>query len=108
MGLALGVGENPIVWARGLHDMDTESHAYIRFEQPVGRRVGSLSGYAVDWLGNQSRGVFGYGNGVWGRHPAPAAGRRRRSGTDIQLPDVEVCRLQRPTNDVKNDGSEGP
>ena len=77
MGLTLGAGEDPIVWARGPCDMDTESHAYIRVEQPVGGRVVSLPSYAVDRLGNQLRGVFGYGNGVWGRHPAHAAGRRR-------------------------------
>lgn len=108
MGLALGVGEDPIVFARGLRDMDTESHAYIRFEQPVDGRVDSLPCYAVDWLGNQPRGVFGYRNGVWGRYLARATGRRRRSGTGIQFPDVEVCRLQRATKDVKNYGSEGP
>ena len=33
MGLALGAGEDPIVWTRGLHDMDIESHAYVRFER---------------------------------------------------------------------------
>ena len=44
----------------------------------------------------------------WAGTPLVPLAAGARSGTGIQLPDIEVCRLQRATEDVKNYGSEGP